>query len=824
MNANFKSADVTSGRESLVLMYHRVDRDAADPFRIRTSPENFTAHIDYLKKNYDIVTLAKLHERLRSGGSAEGLASVTFDDGYESVFSVAGPILQKFGFPACVFMTCDFLHGRAFWWERLSKALGHGSAAGAQTDEKGAASAFTAQWDRLRRLPAGERDAMLAELGELHQPASPTTQPLRDWQVLDLANGLFEIGCHTKAHPLLTSLAPDAAADEINGSKAELEFFLGRKIDHFSYPFGESNEAVRRLVAEAGFACAFRVGQQFVRPSDDPFALPRIDVGNRSMDELEKLLKKIRDKNAAESTRGKPDGAVTSAPAAPDLKAKAAKATPEKAKKEKGERQPINLGDWARLTPVSKNFGFDRGSPMDRGPIETFLLRHSGDIAGRILEVKDPAYARRFSKPGSQIDVLDIDASNPKADIIASIETGEGIADDTYDCIILTQVLQYVFDLKSAVRTLSRILKPGGVLLLSVCGITRARKKDGPWYWSLHAPAVRRLLEEDFDERKVLVESHGNLLRAAAFLYGLAEDELPAELRSKEDEEFTIVVTARAVKAAVPVIPRKLSLPALRKRPKVSVIIPLYNAARTIGETIESVLVQSMPDWEAIIVDDGSSDASRERAGAYARIFKDRIFILQHPDGKNHGLSATRNLALERARGEFVAFLDADDIWMPGKLEYDTDILRKHPQAVGVVGPALWWWDDGSGTRPFVDKMLAADRVYEPPTFCIDTFVKRKAGPPGPVTWTFRKRGVDTLSPPFDPYVLTYEDQKFLAEISWRHPIYVSGRCLSEYRRTDQSLWQAAERSGTGAIARQRFEDWLQTLTGQRPQDGSVQS
>lgn len=210
----------------------------------------------------------------------------------------------------------------------------------------------------------------------------------------------------------------------------------------------------------------------------------------------------------------------------------------------------VNYGDLARLKPISKAWGFDRGVPIDRVYIERFLTRHSDDVFGRILEVKDSHYGTTLGKAGSKVDVLDIDDSNKKATIIADLQDGRGIADDTYDCIILTQVLQLVYDLRAAVDTLHRILKPGGVLLLTVAGISRAGPGDGPWYWSFHEPSVRRLLGEYFDSSRLLVGSHGNLCEAIAFLQGLAHDELPEEVRDVEDKQYPIVITARAVKAA----------------------------------------------------------------------------------------------------------------------------------------------------------------------------------------------------------------------------------------------------------------------------------
>jgi glycosyltransferase involved in cell wall biosynthesis len=278
-----------------------------------------------------------------------------------------------------------------------------------------------------------------------------------------------------------------------------------------------------------------------------------------------------------------------------------------------------------------------------------------------------------------------------------------------------------------------------------------------------------------------------------------------------QDAEYPVVVSARAVKTALPPDLDAIAFSRLL-HPQVSVIIPVYNAERTIGEAIESVLRQSVTDWEIVVVDDGSTDASLERARIYAGRFPDRIFIERHPDHQNHGLSRTRNLGLARARASYICFLDADDIWLPGRLDHDISILRDHPLAAGVVGPALWWWDDESGRSAYCDRILTpADKVYEPPEFCLKTFVRKTAEPPCPVSWTFRRSAMADL--PFDPDFGTYEDQKFLVDVSLRYSIYVSGSCFSEYRRSDNTLWQSAERSDLGRVYYEQFEQWLATAT-----------
>jgi SAM-dependent methyltransferase len=218
-------------------------------------------------------------------------------------------------------------------------------------------------------------------------------------------------------------------------------------------------------------------------------------------------------------------------------------------------RNPVSFGDLRRLQPMSPNFGYDRGKPVDRHYIESFLSDNAEYIQGRVLEVADNAYTLRYG--GARVirsDVLDIDESNPRATLVGDLTEGENMPSEAFDCIVLTQTLQFVFNVSEAVATLHRILKPEGVLLLTVPGVTSIDRGQwgASWYWSLSPVAVSRLLEEKFGGANISVSTYGNVLAAVAFLYGLAEDELrPAELDAR-DPQYPVIVAARAVKKSGP--------------------------------------------------------------------------------------------------------------------------------------------------------------------------------------------------------------------------------------------------------------------------------
>ncbi len=214
------------------------------------------------------------------------------------------------------------------------------------------------------------------------------------------------------------------------------------------------------------------------------------------------------------------------------------------------ERPPVGqvqFGHLRRLTPISDCFGGDRGRPIDRYYIETFLEREAACIQGRVLEVGDRFYTERFGGERVQVsDVLNVTEGNPHATIVADLTHADHVPSATFDCIILTQTLQYVYEPRLAVRTLHRILKPGSVVLATFPGISQKDQGDWTWYWSFTGRGVRRLFEEVFTPAGVTVESHGNVLAATAFLQGIAAEELtPAELDT-HDPLYEVSITLRA--------------------------------------------------------------------------------------------------------------------------------------------------------------------------------------------------------------------------------------------------------------------------------------
>ncbi|SMC00401.1 Methyltransferase type 11 [Hymenobacter roseosalivarius DSM 11622] len=212
----------------------------------------------------------------------------------------------------------------------------------------------------------------------------------------------------------------------------------------------------------------------------------------------------------------------------------------------------VALGDFARSRPFSTEFGYDRGGPIDRYYIENFLQREAGTIRGRVLEIGDNEYTVRFGQGVTQSDILHIDASNPRATFVGDLSDAPHIPDALFDCIILTQTLHLIYEYKQALTTCYRILKPGGVLLITVPGITPIDRGEWgkTWYWSFTDAALRRLLPESFPEETMVINSYGNVFAASAFLYGMGVSEVTPDQLDFYDSQFQVINTVKAVKPA----------------------------------------------------------------------------------------------------------------------------------------------------------------------------------------------------------------------------------------------------------------------------------
>jgi SAM-dependent methyltransferase len=209
----------------------------------------------------------------------------------------------------------------------------------------------------------------------------------------------------------------------------------------------------------------------------------------------------------------------------------------------------VRWGSLRRTLPFSDCYGFDRGLPIDRYYIERFLARESASIRGEVLEVCDPRYAVRFGGADvTQIHIVDVDATNHEATVIADLTIGGSLPDEAYDCIIMTQTLHITVDDAAGFRTLWSALRPGGTLLFTGPCVSRI-DNDHEWdHWRYTPIGLRVRLAELLPDAKVSVEAHGNVLAGAAFLYGIAVEELTEAELAADDPRFPIIVCARVSK------------------------------------------------------------------------------------------------------------------------------------------------------------------------------------------------------------------------------------------------------------------------------------
>jgi LmbE family N-acetylglucosaminyl deacetylase len=211
----------------------------------------------------------------------------------------------------------------------------------------------------------------------------------------------------------------------------------------------------------------------------------------------------------------------------------------------------VDFGDLARIEPISRCFGYDRGTPIDRPFIESFLDQHRLDIRGRVLEIGDNTYTKQYGDSRVYCsDVLHVNQGHPGATIIGDLSHAPHIADNSFDCLILTQVLVVIFDLQSTIRTLHRILKPGGVALITVPGISNIDTGEwrDQWMWSFTPNALRELLCLCFLRSNVEVSSRGNVFTSISFLQGLCSEDISHYPIHVDDPSYPQTVMGRAIK------------------------------------------------------------------------------------------------------------------------------------------------------------------------------------------------------------------------------------------------------------------------------------
>ena len=248
--------------------------------------------------------------------------------------------------------------------------------------------------------------------------------------------------------------------------------------------------------------------------------------------------------------------------------------------------------------------------------------------------------------------------------------------------------------------------------------------------------------------------------------------------------------------------------------PLVSVITIFLNAERYLSEAVTSVLAQDYPHWELLLVDDGSTDAGSAIARRAAERQPGRVRYLEHPGHENRGMSAARNLGLREARGAYVAFLDADDVWLPHKLGRQTALMERMPEAVMSYGATEYWYSwtgdpaDQERDRPLT-LGVAPDSLVPPPELLLRS-LQGMAAPPCPSDMLVRRAVLEGVGGFEESFRGLYEDQVMFAKVSLAGPVFISSERWARYRQHPDSCCSVADRTGVRDAARRRFLEWLE--------------
>lgn len=216
-------------------------------------------------------------------------------------------------------------------------------------------------------------------------------------------------------------------------------------------------------------------------------------------------------------------------------------------------KRPVLFQDLRRTDPVSRVFGLDRGTPIDRYYIERFLCKNRLLIGGRVLEVGDSSYSRAFGD--TRVEHLDVlhAVDDGKATVIGDLTDPATLPKDAIDCFICTQTFNFIFEVQKAVEGVHHLLKPGGVLLATVGGISQISRYDmDRWgdYWRFTDASFKKLFTPLFTGG-VEIETHGNALAACSFLQGVAVEDLPDKtLLDLKDPDYQVLLTIVARKGS----------------------------------------------------------------------------------------------------------------------------------------------------------------------------------------------------------------------------------------------------------------------------------
>ncbi|MDZ8033138.1 glycosyltransferase family A protein [Nostoc sp. DedSLP04] len=271
----------------------------------------------------------------------------------------------------------------------------------------------------------------------------------------------------------------------------------------------------------------------------------------------------------------------------------------------------------------------------------------------------------------------------------------------------------------------------------------------------------------------------------------------------------------------------------INSKPLVSCIIIFFNAKKQnfFEEAIESIFAQTYENWELLLADDGSTDESTAIALQYAQQYPDKVRYVEHKGHQNRGMSATRNLGIRHAKGEYIAFLDADDLWLPHKLEQQVPILESHPEAAMLYGRTQFWfswtennpvnsWNSENGQDDLMTITSAKFDTLIRPTTQLLLFLQNKEIYPCTCSILIRRQVFKDIGGFEEDFRNAHEDMVFHSKVFLKAPVYVSSECWDKYRIHPDSYWRHADMQGKGVEIRRighlKYLTWLENYLSEK--------
>jgi len=496
-----------------VLGYHRVlEEPGADPFGITLRRSTFQGHLDLLSQ---VGTFIRPGDLAKSDSWTDGRPRflLTFDDGYRDTYNIVLPILRERQVPAILFLATGYLEKESpFWWEVLARSR--------QFLEAGPGEQAAMQ-ERWRKMSPAARNQEVHSIIEENRSGAVLTGLTLDWDLVrEIQDSKWiTLGAHTRYHSSLAALNLLEAAADVEGAVMDLQEQTGHRPELFAWPHGgpdDYNADTAQVILDHHFRYGFTTDWKLPTADFVPSAgtleammIPRLLVREQSPEALLKVL-------GLDMPADRPDGSA-----------------------------------WGRLRsfdPVSRDWGFDRGLPVDRHYIESFLRKYAGDVKGDVCELLNDSYTKRYG--GSQVrssTVLDINADNRDATMIDDLAAPTVLGENRFDCFILTQTLQHIYHCGEALANAWRSLKPGGVILATVPSIIRYHREPED-HWRFTPDSMERMIRERCPGADFTIKVYGNLVAATAFLHGMAVSDLrPVEL-DEYDGEYPVVIAARIMR------------------------------------------------------------------------------------------------------------------------------------------------------------------------------------------------------------------------------------------------------------------------------------